>query len=181
MRKPRAEDLILPVVAVVAVAADQITKSLVVANLELGQSMDLVSWLAPIIRLTYITNTGVIFGLLPGLGDVFLVLAIVVVVVLLFYSRQLPPGQWLTRLGLGLQMGGALGNLTDRLVRGSVVDFFDLNFWPLREWAIFNIADASIVTGVILFGITLLWLEEEPEAQEAQEVQKAPALEDSVP
>ena len=175
MRRPRAEDLILPLTAVAVVAADQITKSLVEANLELGQSMDLVSWLAPVIQLTYITNTGVIFGLLPGLGDIFLVLAVVVVAILLIYSRQLPSGQWLTRLGLGFQMGGALGNLVDRVVRGSVVDFLDLNFWPLREWAIFNIADASIVTGVILFGITLLWLEEEPEAQET------PAPGDSLP
>jgi signal peptidase II len=93
---------------------------------------------------------------LPGMSDLFVVIALVVVAILLFYYRQLPRGQWLVRAALGLQLGGALGNLLDRLIRGSVVDFVDVNFWPLREWPVFNVADASIVAGVVFLGISLL-------------------------
>lgn len=167
MRQLRREDLILPVVVLLTLLVDQISKAWIVAHMEVGQSMDLVSWLAPLFQLTYVTNTGVVFGLLPGMGDVFIVVTILVVGALLLYYRHLPPGQWLARLALGLQMGGALSNnLIDRLARGSVVDFLDLNFWPFQSWAIFNLADASIVGGAILLGFTLLF-EHQPE-QEAE-------------
>jgi signal peptidase II len=143
-------------VGLLVLVADQVTKSLVVSQLSLGQTVDLFSWLSPLIRLTYITNTGVAFGLFPSLGNVFKVVPLVVVAILLVYNRQLPNGEWLTRIALGLQMGGALGNLVDRLVRGAVVDFLDFNFWPLKTWPIFNLSDASVVAGAALLGLTLL-------------------------
>ncbi len=157
MRRPRLEGLILPLIALGALTADQLAKSWVVARLEWGQSMDLASWLAPILRLTYVTNTGVAFGLLQGFGDLFLIVAVVVVGLLLIYYRQIPQGQVLLRIALGLQLGGAMGNLVDRIVRGSVVDFIDLNFWPMQEWPIFNLADASIVAGVGLLVLVMLY------------------------
>ena len=157
MRRSRLEDLILPFIVLGVLTADQLVKGWVVARLEWGQSMDLASWLAPILRLTYVTNTGVAFGLLQGFGDLFLIVAVVVVGLLLIYYRQLPQGQVLLRIALGLQMGGAMGNLVDRIVRGSVVDFIDLNFWPMQEWPIFNLADASIVTGVGLLVLVMLY------------------------
>jgi signal peptidase II len=61
------------------------------------------------------------------------------------------------RVALGLQLGGALGNLVDRFVHGRVVDFIDLNFWPLHNWPIFNIADSSIVTGTVVLAVLMLW------------------------
>lgn len=170
MRRPRLEDLILPLVALLVVAADQVSKVMVVRQLEVGQSMDLTSWLAPVFRITYVTNTGVAFGLLPGMGELFVVIALVVVVLLLLYHRQLPAGQLLVRAALGLQLGGALGNnLIDRLVRGSVVDFIDLNFWPLRRWPVFNLADTSIVTGAVLLGLTILWEEAHQQERKGEE------------
>ena len=72
------------------------------------------------------------------------------------YQHQLPDEQWQVRIALGFQLGGALGNLTDRLVRGSVVDFVDLNFWPLGQWPIFNLADAAIVTGTSLLALLII-------------------------
>jgi len=165
LRRLWIENLILPVVALLTLVVDQVSKGWVVTQLEMGQSMDLASWLAPVFSLTYITNTGAVFGLLPGMGSLFVVVAAVVVGVLLLYHRHIPPGQVLIRIALGLQLGGALGNLTDRLVRGSVVDFLDLNFWPMERWPVFNLADASIVAGVILLALTMLW-----EQQEAPEV-----------
>ena len=168
LRRLRAEDLILPGVALLSLAADQISKGLIVSRLQVGQSLDLTSWLAPVFRLTHITNTGAIFGLLPGLGDVFVLVAGVVVVLLFLYYRHIPPGQPLVRVSMGFLLGGALGNLVDRLVRGSVVDFLDLNFWPLEAWPVFNLADASIVSGVALVALTML-LEGGGESQPAEE------------
>jgi signal peptidase II len=162
LHRLRIENLILPIVALLMLVADQVSKGWIVARLEVGQSMDLASWLAPVFRLTYVTNTGVVFGLLPGMGDLFVIVAAVVVGVLLLYYRYIPPGQVLIRIALGLQLGGALGNLTDRLVRGSVVDFLDLNFWPLERWPVFNLADASIVAGVGLLVVAMLEEQREP-------------------
>jgi signal peptidase II len=171
LRQLRREELILPVVALLVLIVDQISKAWIVEHMQLGQSMDLVSWLAPLFQLTYVTNTGVVFGLLPGLGNIFIIVTIVVVAALLLYHSQLPRGQWLARLALGLQVGGALSNnLIDRLARGSVVDFLDLNFWPFQSWAIFNLADTSIVGGAILLGITVLFQHEnEQEAEDVRE------------
>jgi signal peptidase II len=126
--------------------------------------MDLTPWLSPIFRLTYVTNSGAAFGLFQGWSSVFIVIAIVVIVALVWYYLQLSDGEWLVQLALGLQLGGAVGNLIDRLrFGGSVVDFIDLNFWPLKRWPIFNIADSSIVVGVSLLTLLMIcegWFEE---------------------
>lgn len=173
LRRLRAEGLILPLVALLTLAADQLSKQWIVTHLEWGQSMDLASWLTPILRLTHITNTGVAFGLLQGMGDIFTVVAIVVVGVLLWYHHSLPPGQVLLRIALGLQLGGAVGNLADRLMRGAVVDFIDLNFWPLQQWPVFNLADASIVTGVGLLMLKMVFDLETAETGEESKQQEA--------
>jgi signal peptidase II len=88
-------------------------------------------------------------------GDVFMILAIAVSIAILFYFPQVPRGEWPLRLAMGLQLGGAVGNLIDRLVQGHVTDFVSvLNF------AVFNVADASISTGVavLLIGV---WVREQ--------------------
>ncbi len=124
-----------------------------------GQSWDIAPWLAPIFRITHVTNTGAAFGLFPKWGDFFILIAAIVIVAIILYYHHLPRGQWLMRVALGLQLGGATGNLIDRLRRGFVVDFIDLNFWPLHNWPVFNLADASIVTGVTLLALMMLWEE----------------------
>lgn len=150
---------------------DQLSKHLVTTWLGPGQSGDIVPWLASIFRITYVTNTGAAFGLFRGWGNIFVVIAIIVIVMIVFYTHSLPDGQWLMRVALGLQLGGASGNLVDRLrYQGSVVDFIDLNFWPLRDWPVFNVADSSIVSGVILLALLMLWEEQrEQERQRAAE------------
>ncbi|RME31099.1 MAG: signal peptidase II [Thermoflexia bacterium] len=145
--------MLLIAVAALVLALDQATKTWVVRNLAPGQSQELAEWLAPVLSLTHVTNTGVAFGLLQGLGDILTLVALLTIILILAFSRSLPSDQWLPHIALGLQLGGALGNLTDRLFRGAVVDFVDLNFWPLHHWPIFNIADTSIVAGV---GLVLL-------------------------
>jgi len=138
---------------------DQISKFLVAARLGEGQSWDVAPWLTSIFCITHVTNTGAVFGLFPGASDLFVIISVVVVVALIIYYLQLPDGQLLVRIALSLQLGGALGNLVDRLRQGFVVDFIDLNFWPMHNWAVFNLADSSIVAGVILLTLLMLWEE----------------------
>ena len=105
------------------------------------------SWASDWFSFTYVTNTGAAFGLFPDRGAIFMAIAVVVVVVIAIYYWHMPAGQWLIKLSLGLQLGGAAGNLIDRVQYGHVVDFIDFKFWP-----VFNLADTSIVIGVSLLG-----------------------------
>ena len=132
---------------------------MVMTWLKVGQSWDIVSWLVPIFRITHVTNTGMAFGLFPGVGVFFAIIPAIVIVAIIYYCWRLPDEQWLMRMVLAFPLGGAVGNLVDRLRQGFVVDFIDLNFWPLREWPIFNLADSSIVAGVVI--LSLLMLREE--------------------
>jgi len=144
-------------------AADQISKYWVRRYLSPGLPWDPAAWLRPIMSLTYVTNTGAAFGLFPELGWFYtLVRAAVIAFILLFY-RRLPTDRWLVRTSLGMELGGALGNLIDSLWHGRVIDFIDLNFWPLQEWPVFNLADSSVVVGVCMLAVYLL-LEKEPVA-----------------
>lgn len=142
---------ILPVVALITIVFDQMTKRLVVAWLPSGQSWSPISGLEHLISLTLVTNTGAAFGLFPGLGSVFMIVAMAVIVVIAIYYWHMPQGQTLVKVSLGLQLGGAVGNLLDRLQYGYVIDFVDFKVWP-----VFNLADASIVLGVALLAYALL-------------------------
>ena len=118
MKRRRRDILVLPAIAALVVLVDQFSKHFVTVWLGEGQSWDIVPWLAPVFRITHVTNTGAVFGLLPGWSDFFTVIAAIVIVVIIVYYRQIPDGQWLARAALGLQLGGAIGNLVDRLRRG---------------------------------------------------------------
>jgi signal peptidase II len=163
LRRQIAAPFIAPLIAALVLIADQLSKHWVVTQLPEGQSWYVTSWLAPVLKLTHVTNTGVAFGLFPNLGILFVIVRLVVVVLIVIYERRLPPDQWLIRAALGLPLGGAIGNLIDRVRLGSVVDFIDLNFWPFETFAVFNLADASIVVGVIV--LLLLMLLEERQGQ----------------
>ena len=101
------------------------------------------------IQLTCSFNTGTAFGLFPGQTFILVLASIVGLGVLLFVYRHHPVPGPLLRISLGLQLGGAIGNLTDRLRFGQVTDFVHIGSWP-----VFNLADASIVVGVVI----LVWL-----------------------
>lgn len=133
-------------VAAAVVAADQTTKSWAVHRLREGPVH--VVWKLDF-ALSY--NTGSAFGLVPGWAPVLAALAVVVVVALLASLRGVR--SWAMTLALGLVVGGAVGNLSDRLFRGhhgGVVDFVALHFWPT-----FNVADSCIVVGVVLAALSL--------------------------
>ncbi len=84
-----------------------------------------------------------------------MIIAIIVIIGIIVFHNHLPTENFWVRISLGLQLGGAMGNLADRILRGYVVDFVDIGFWP-----IFNIADASIVLGVAILAYHL-WDEED--------------------
>ncbi|MCD4685652.1 MAG: signal peptidase II [Anaerolineae bacterium] len=160
--------LFLVGVTIIAILADQITKAYVVAQLNLHESWMPLDFIEPLFRFTHVHNTGVAFGMFQGGGIVFIVIPIIVSAVIVFYYRELPAQAWLVRLALGLQMGGALGNLIDRLRHGYVVDFFNVEFWP-----VFNVADSCIVIGVALLAFEMLREEWQLARQRKAEQQSA--------
>lgn len=134
---------IFAISAVCAIALDQFLKVLVASFMEPGQTVTLIPH---VLSLTYTTNTGAAFGLLRGSGQiVFLAALIIVVLVLAWFFISRDRAETWSFVGLGLMIGGAVGNLIDRVFRGHVLDFFDFGWWP-----VFNIADLAIVTGVII-------------------------------
>jgi signal peptidase II len=153
----------LVLVAGVIILLDQLTKSWVQANIPLGQMWMPLEWLAPYARLVHISNTGAAFGLFQGASMIFTVLAFLVSIAILYYFPQVPEKDWPLRLAMGLQLGGAVGNLIDRVTIGHVTDFISVG-----TFAVFNIADASITVGVgvLLLGI---WLQDRKERQTAEE------------
>jgi len=155
--KPRRfRDLVVFGVALVVLAADQLSKHWVRGALVPGVPFNPVRWLRPVLSLTYVTNTGAAFGLFPQLGWLYALIAIAVIAFIVISYRLLPAPNWLIQVSLGMQLGGAIGNLVDRLWHGRVIDFIDLNFWPLQEWPVFNLADSSVVVGVCILAYYLL-------------------------
>lgn len=163
----KLRDLALPVIALFIIIADQASKAWVIQNVPLNGSLEVIPPLAEWFVVTHITNSGAAFGLFPQASLLFTFVALAVSLVIVYYHRSLPPGQWLVRLSLGLQLGGAVGNLIDRLRYGAVVDLFYVRLWP-----VFNVADSAIVVGVGLLMLHLLRTppkESQPAAEAAPE------------
>lgn len=139
------------------VVADQATKALVRANYALGDSTEVIPGF---FSLTRVHNTGAAFGMLNDVDfayktAVLAVVAAAALVGLASYAASLPDEQWLSRFGLALIIGGAAGNLIDRMALGYVTDFFDFYWQGWHFWA-FNIADAAITCGVALMILEML-------------------------
>ena len=141
-------DLLFFVIAGLVVVLDQVTKYVVRANLALGESFPDEGPL----RITYVTNTGAAFGILQGQTLFLMVTTFFGLAAILLYYIYPPMEHGILRLALGLQLGGAVGNLADRVRVGKVTDFIDIGPWPN-----FNVADSSIVVGVaVIIGFFLL-------------------------
>jgi signal peptidase II len=140
--RPRRSLVPFFVAAALVVAVDQITKHLAVSRLSDGDVVDVIDGILTF-RLTY--NSGGAFGFGQGIPGFFLAASLVIVVMVIVLARKVDDPRWIVPLGCVL--GGGVGNLIDRLLRepgGRVVDFVDLQVWPL-----FNVADSAIVLGVI--------------------------------
>ena len=128
---------------------DRITKSFFETSLDVGQSIPVIRH---VIHMTLVHNTGIAFGLFKDQGIVFIIVPIIAVILLIFniyYYKQ--NDEVLSRsyiIGFALILGGAFGNLYDRIQFGYVIDFIDFQVWP-----VFNVADSAITIGAILIGI----------------------------
>ncbi|MSQ15144.1 MAG: signal peptidase II [Dehalococcoidia bacterium] len=134
------------------IALDQFTKELVRDNMYPGQSIPPDA----LVRITYVTNTGGAFGILQGQSLFILITTFVGVAAILMYYLFPPINSWLLTTALGLQFGGAIGNLIDRIRLGHVTDFFDFRVWP-----VFNVADSAIVTGVAVLAFFVFFIHRE--------------------
>ena len=131
-------------VVVVVVGLDQLTKHTIAAGIGSGETRKFL----PLVDLVHVRNTGVAFGFLSGGGALVLTFTLLAMAALIGYLALRPERPWLW-LPTGMLVGGALGNLIDRLANGSVTDFIKLPHWPA-----FNVADMSITFGVL----ALLWV-----------------------
>lgn len=133
--------------AVGVIAVDQLTKGLVRGSLEPGERIDLIFG----IDLALISNRGIAFGFLGDGGALVLVITVLALVAMLIWFATAPsrPGLW---VAVGLLVGGALGNLIDRLRIDGVTDFIDPPLWPA-----FNFADVAITFGAVALVLSVLW------------------------
>ena len=132
-------------IAIGVVVLDQLAKSWIVANLDIGESIALVG---DYLRIIHWRNSGILFGMLPQSAGAFAIVSLVVLGVIVFYHAKAGRGLVVT-IALGLLLGGAIGNLVDRLQYGSVVDFVDMGIGSWRFYT-YNIADAAISTSIVL-------------------------------
>ncbi len=157
MKKYLWDYVLLIGVAGLIVALDQWTKYLVRTVIPFGQSWSPWPWLEPYARLVHWQNTGAAFGIFQGFGLVFTVLAFLVAIAILYYFPRVARSEWALRIALVMMLGGAVGNLIDRLTLGTVTDFISVG-----TFAVFNVADASISVGTVIL-VLAVWIGERKE------------------
>lgn len=170
LRKYLKDYIFLFSVAGAIIVVDQVTKALVRSNLAVGEVWAPWPWLIPYARLVHWTNTGAAFGMFQQMGGLFTILAFIVSLAILYYFPQVPARDWPLRLALAMQLGGAVGNLIDRLTIGSVVDFISVG-----NFAVFNVADASISIGAAVL-VLAMWIRERGERSSGDGPQEAPSV-----
>ena len=136
------------------IGLDQWTKAFVRSNLAMGEMWAPWNWLTPYARFVHWYNTGVAFGMFQNNNVLLAILVSIIAVIIIIYYPSLTEDDWFLRIALSLQLGGAIGNLIDRLTIGHVTDFISVG-----NFAVFNIADSSVTIGV---GVMILgmWLQE---------------------
>jgi len=136
---------------------DRLSKNLVVSHLPLYESIPIVP---DFFHLTHVANTGALFGLMAGMaapfrGIVFITIPVLAIVLILIFQYRSAECELPLQIGLSLILGGAMGNLYDRIVYGHVVDFLDFSLAG-HHWPAFNLADSSICLGVFTLILDLL-------------------------
>jgi signal peptidase II len=145
------DQTLLLLVTAAVIVLDHVTKLFVESWLPLHSSWQPWPEYGHLFQFTHVSNTGAAFGLFPTGSNIFMVVAVIVGIIIIIYNYRLPSGNFLFRVALGLQLGGALGNLVDRIRLGHVTDFLDFGPWP-----VFNLADTSIVAGVVILLFLML-------------------------
>ncbi len=159
--------LVIVLVFVAVLVLDIATKQLILSNFELGESTRL---LGDTIRLTYVLNQGGAFGLSIGSNSLYLLISAAVIVAVTYVLWRRRAQSRLIDLSLAGVLGGALGNLIDRLRFGAVIDFADVNIPDIdllgihmQRWPVFNVADAAVTVGMILIIAVLLFSRQDSE------------------
>ena len=139
-------------IAVLILILDQATKWLASARLDGHEAIEIIPGY---LRLSFIRNSGVAFGLFTEVQSawkpiILSLLAVAAIIVIVVYSRRMTSRRILLRVALAIIMGGILGNLADRLVHGSVVDFIEFHVHESFYWPTFNVADSAITIGIAL-------------------------------
>jgi signal peptidase II len=153
-------------IATFIVLLDQWTKHLVRTLIPFGNSWSPLPWLESYVRIVHWQNTGAAFGMFQRFGMVFTVLAFVVAVAILYYFPRVPRNEWAMRLSMAMMLGGAVGNLIDRLTQGTVTDFISVG-----TFAVFNVADACISVGTAILILTV-WISEHKQKKLAEASQE---------
>ena len=155
--------IVLFLIAGTIVGLDQWTKALVRTNIPLGSDWlpAWLAWLEPYARIRHWHNQGAAFGLFQQGNLVFMVLAIIVSILIIYYYPRSSRQDWWLRLAMSMQLSGAVGNLIDRFIYGRVTDFISLG-----NFAIFNVADSSITVGVAVM-VLGIWLKERADKKQA--------------
>lgn len=144
--------------AAVIITVDQWSKQYIESHMQLGMSIPVIE---NVFHLTYVLNPGAAFGMLEHRTSFFIIVAVLLVAAVIYFYPRIPQGHRLLRIGIGLQVGGAVGNVIDRVKTGYVVDFFDFRIWP-----VFNVADIAIVTGVGMIILSILRFQQGTEQHE---------------
>ena len=165
------------IVAVIAICFDQLTKIIIRRTVAISGPIKVIEgWF----NITYAKNTGMAFGMLRGWNPVFIIVVFVAIGFIFVYYRQFKASGWM-RISLGLLLGGALGNLIDRIIFGYVTDFLQFRWWfvHLRWWPSFNIADACVVAGAIMVILGMFERSKSVDNGDQSEEIISPSLEDS--
>jgi signal peptidase II len=175
LKKYIRDYIILLAPTAIIVLLDQWTKQLVRTSIPFGQSWSPWPWLMPYVRVVHWQNTGAAFGMFQGFGIVFTILAFIVAIAILYYYPRVPRNEWAMRLAMTLQMSGAVGNLIDRLTQGTVTDFISVG-----NFAVFNVADASISVGTVIL-VLAVWISERKQKKLAETSQEQTSSLDEFP
>ncbi len=146
------------VVAAIVVALDQLTKALVINAFGPAEDGKSKAIIPKVLDFRHDENTGAAFSLFQGRSTTLLLIGVVVIGVLIYYYRALPQGSPLLRVAVGAVLGGAIGNIIDRVRLGHVTDWIHVTHYPT-----FNLADSCITVGMITLAISLLFLDRSPQ------------------
>lgn len=148
------------------ISLDIITKQLVVGYL---QGLDRIDFLGGFLRISLVYNQGGVFGIMQGKKTFFLIVSVIVLILMLIYYAMEKQKTMLFVTSMALIIGGAIGNITDRLVPGrpGVVDFISVGVDGIYRWPSFNVADSSIVMGAFLLAILFIREERRRKSQAA--------------
>jgi len=140
-------------ISIPVIIIDQLTKRIVEKNIFLGGRVNIIKG---ILDISHVSNNGAAFGILRGWNWIFIIITLIAIGFVFFYYRRFQESNWM-RTSLGFLLGGAIGNLIDRIRIGHVTDFVDFRFWPS-----FNVADISVSIGAVMLLIYMLRYNEEP-------------------